>query len=140
MSDYAKPVPSPDRATQFFWDAAKKHQLDILCCQECGTFIHPPRPRCRACLSDKLGPETVSGRGTIYTFTRTHYVYHPGFEEEAPYSVALVQLDEDPAVRLVCNVVECDPSKIVIGMPVEVVFEDVTAEVTLPQFRPRRDD
>ena len=133
-----RPVPAPNRETQFFWDAAKRGELAILRCQDCPTFIHPPKHRCRDCLSENLAPQVVSGRGRIYTLTRTHYVYHPAFRERAPYVVALVELEEDPSVRLVSNIVECDPEDVAIGMAVEVVFEKVTDEITLPQFRPVR--
>jgi uncharacterized OB-fold protein len=65
-----------------------------------------------------------------------HQAYHPGFAAEVPYAVVVVELDEGP--RLISNVVGVEPHAITIGMPVEVVFEDVTPEVTLPKFRPRR--
>lgn len=138
MSDLPKPLPEPDKFTQFYWDAAKKHQLAILKCTECNTFIHPPRAMCRACQSDSLKPEVVSGRGTIYTLTRTHYIYHPAWKDELPYVIALVELEEDPSVRIVTNIVDIPAAEVQVGMPVEVVFEDVTPEVTIPKFRPRK--
>ena len=132
-----RPVPAPNSETQFFWDAAKRGELAILRCEDCRTFIHPPKHRCRGCLSENLAPYVVSGRGRVYTLTRTHYVYHPAFREQAPYVVALVELEEDPSVRLVSNIVECALEEAAIGMAVEVVFERVTDDITLPQFRPR---
>jgi len=131
-----RPVPAPDKETQFFWDAAKRGELAILRCEDCRTFIHPPKHRCRGCLSVNLAPHVVSGLGRLYTLTRTHYVYHPAFREQAPYVVALVELEEDPSVRLVSNILECAPEDVAIGMAVEVVFEQVTDEIALPQFRP----
>jgi uncharacterized OB-fold protein len=55
---------------------------------------------------------------------------------EPPYAVAQVALDEQPDLRMIANVLECDPSDVRIGMPVEVIFEDLTLECVLPQFRP----
>ena len=76
----------------------------------------------------------ASGRGTVYSFTVTHQNQAPGFREELPYVLAVVELAEGP--RLMTNIVECAPDAVRIGMPVEVVFDDVTPEVTLPKFRP----
>jgi uncharacterized OB-fold protein len=76
----------------------------------------------------------VSGRGTIFSFAVMHQVYHPGFADAVPYAVVVVELAE--GARLVSNVVDCPVDRIRTGMPVEVVFEDVSPEVTLPKFRP----
>jgi hypothetical protein len=75
-----------------------------------------------------------AGRGTVYSFTVTHQNQAPGFRETLPYVLAVVELAEGP--RLMTNVVECAPDAVRIGMAVEVVFDDVTPEVTLPTFRP----
>ena len=133
-----RPVPLPDKFTQFYWDSAKRHKLAILRCQDCGTFIHMPRPLCRGCLSSNLAPHDTNGLGTVYTFTQTHYIYHPYWADKAPYVVALVELEEDPSVRIVSNIVECPIDQVHIGMPVEVVFEELADEVSIPQFRPRQ--
>jgi uncharacterized OB-fold protein len=86
------------------------------------------------CLSSEAIWERASGRGTVYTFTVTHQNQAPGFRDELPYVFAIVELAE--GVRIVTNVVGCPPDAVRIGMPVEVVFEDVTPEITLPKFRP----
>ena len=77
---------------------------------------------------------SVSGRGRVYTWTIFHQLYHPGFQNDVPYNVAVIKLDEGP--QLVSNVVGCRNEDIKLDMPVEVVFDDVTDEVTLPKFRP----
>ena len=79
-----------------------------------------------------MGP--VSGRGTVFSYAVMHQVYHPGFAAEVPYAVVVVELAE--GARLVSNLVDCPLRDVTIGMPVEVVFEEVTPEVTLPKFRP----
>jgi uncharacterized OB-fold protein len=76
----------------------------------------------------------ASGKGSVYTFTVTHQNQAPGFRGEVPYVLAVVELAE--GVRMMTNVVGCAPEDVRIGMPVEVVFEDVTPEVALPRFRP----
>ncbi|HUI25156.1 MAG TPA: Zn-ribbon domain-containing OB-fold protein [Candidatus Kryptonia bacterium] len=138
MTNARRPLPQPDRETSFYWEAARNHELAILRCGQCGRFVHYPRSECPACAHAPLQPTVVSGKGTIHSFTVTHYVSAPGFEHDVPFVVALVELDEQPGLRLITNLRECTPAEARIGMPVEVVFEDVTDTVTLPQFRPRR--
>jgi uncharacterized OB-fold protein len=137
MATGSKPLPQPDEMTQFYWEAARRHELHILRCQNCGTYIHYPKPICWNCLSDNLKPERVSGRGTIYTYTIVHQAAVPGFD--VPHAVVLVDLEEQPGVRICANLLDCPLDEIRIGMPVEVVFEDLSDEISLPQFRPRRD-
>ena len=76
----------------------------------------------------------ASGRGTVYSFTVTHQNQSPGFREELPYVLAIVELEEGP--RIMTNIVGCDPDMLRIGMPVVVQFDDVTPEITLAKFTP----
>src|SRR5207247_1198980 len=101
---------------------------------ECGTKRFYPRALCPRCLSSATEWVRASGWGTVYSFTVTHQNQAPGFREELPYVLAIVELDE--GVRMMTNVVGCAPDAVRIGMPVQVVFEDVTAEITLAKFRP----
>ena len=77
-----------------------------------------------------------SGLGKVYTFTQTNQNGAPGFREALPYIMAYVELDE--GVKMLTNLVDCRAEDVKIGMPVEVVYEDVTPEVTLAKFRPAR--
>ena len=135
MSEYKKPLPEITPAMRPFWDAARRHQLVVQRCAGCGVYRFPARDICSRCLSRTVEWAPVSGRGTIFSWAVMHQVYHPGFAGEVPYAVVVVELEE--GVRLVSNLVGCPVDAIVAGMPVEVTFEDVTAEVTLPKFRPR---
>jgi len=76
----------------------------------------------------------VSGRGKLYTWVVIYQRYHPAFAEDLPYNVAMVDLEEGP--RLITNIVGCNNEDLCIGMEVEVIFEDVTEEITLPKFKP----
>lgn len=134
MADYLKPLPVPDGDTQPYWDAAKEHRLMIQRCQGCQHAIFYPRSVCPHCMSDRIEWVAASGRGTIYSYTVVHR--SPGqFKDDVPYVVALIDLAE--GVRLMSNVVDCAPSDVQIGAGVEVVFDDVTPEITLPKFRLR---
>lgn len=131
MSDYNRPLPVPDGDTRPYWDAAKEHRLAVQRCQDCGDTIFYPRSVCPACMSDRIEWINASGRGVIYSYTVIHRA-PPGFGDSVPYVVALIDLVE--GVRLMSNVVN-PASDVRIGAPVEVVFDDVTPEVTLPKFR-----
>ena len=132
----AKPLPERTPAMAPFWDAARRHRLVVQRCTACGTLRFPARDICSRCLSRTADWAPVSGRGTVFSFAVMHQVYHPGFAESVPYAVVVVELEE--GARLLSNVVDCPVREIAVGMPIEVVFEDVTPEVTLPKFRPRR--
>jgi uncharacterized OB-fold protein len=125
-------LPRLDATNRFFWESGADGRLRFLRCPSCKRFAHPPVPRCPYCLSAGLLPEAVSGRGTLHSFTVNHQQWIPGSE---PYVVALVEIDEQPDVRLTSNLVGCEPSDAYVGMPVEVVFEHVE-DVWLPLFRP----
>jgi uncharacterized OB-fold protein len=132
---YRKPLPRIDEESRGWWEALARHELYFQRCRDCGMRRLYPRALCPACLSSATEWVRASGRGTIYTFTATHQNQAAGFREELPYVLAIVELEEGP--RLMTNVVGCAPDAVRIGMPVEVVFDDVTPEVTLPKFRPR---
>ena len=131
-----RPLPVADDLSQPFWEAAKQHRLVVQRCRECGYFNHPPRPACDACQSQQLQFEPVSGQGTIYSFTVMHQPNVAGFEDQIPYINILVELEEQPLLFMVSNLPASDLDKIKIGGQVEVYFEEVDPDTTLPQFRP----
>ena len=134
MSEYAKPLPSVDEREKPFWEAARRHELVMQRCLDCGRFRNPPAELCPVCLSSRSEWSRVIGRGTVYSWVVYHRAFHPAFVPDLPYAVALIELEEGP--RLFSNIVSCNLKDIHIGMPVEVVFDDVTDEVTLPKFKP----
>lgn len=120
-----------------FWTGGERGELVFLRCQDCGTRIHPPVTICHEDHSRNVKPEAVSGRAKVATFTINHQMWMPG--PELPYVVAIVEIDEDPSIRLTTNIVGCTPETVRVGMPVEVVFEkhsDGEAAVWLPLFKP----
>ncbi len=133
-SDYQKPMPVPDEASQPFFDGAKQHRLMLQKCLACGTLMWPVKPRCDHCFSENVTWVQASGKGTLYSFALMHQIYHPGFASEIPYNIAQVDLEE--GLRIISNVVGVPNSALQIGMPLEVTFEKVSEEVTLPKFRP----
>jgi uncharacterized OB-fold protein len=132
---YKKPVPRIDEESKGFWEACQRHELYVQKCGACGVLRYYPRALCPTCLSDAVEWVLSSGRGTVYTYTVTYQNQANGFRDELPYVLAYVELDE--GVRMLSNIIGCAPEDVKIGMPVEVSFDDVTAEVTLPKFKPR---
>ena len=111
--------------------AGRTGQLRLLRCQDCATFIHPPRPVCRQCLSENVAPEAVAGTGTVDTFTVNYQAWRPGLE--VPYVIARVAIDGAPGVYLTTNIVGCAVDAVEIGDRVRVKFEQ-QGEVYLPLF------
>ena len=132
---YRKPIPVPTPETQFFWDKCKEHELWLQRCQACQHIFFYPRMHCPQCLSDEVPGFRASGKGTLWTYMINHRAV-PGFEDDAPYAIAVVQLEEGP--RMMSNIVgiENTPENLVLDMPLEVVFEDATEEISIPKFRP----
>lgn len=132
----AKPVPVADGVTAFYWEGAAAGELRVLRCAPRAHLSHPPEVSCPECGSTDLEPVTISGRGSVYSFAIVRQAFDPAFLPELPYVVALVELDEQPGLRVLSNIVECDIDAVEIGMPVEVTF-DVRDGTVVPQFRPR---
>jgi uncharacterized OB-fold protein len=135
-ASYDKPVPEPTLDSQPYWDTLKEHRLMLQQCARCGTIRHYPRPLCARCYSMQVKWIEASGQGTVYSWIVAHHPFHPGFKAEVPYVLATVELQE--GVRMVGPLRGVAADAIRIGMPVEVVFEDVTAGLTLPAFRPQQ--
>jgi uncharacterized protein len=136
MSTTTKPLPRVTRELAPYFAAAKRRELVVQRCAGCGLLRFPPRELCSTCWSRDAAWVPVSGRGEVFSFYWMHQIYHPGFATEVPYAVAIVALDEGPHV--LSNVVGASRDELRIGMPVEVVFEDASDEVTLAKFRLRR--
>lgn len=133
---YKKPIPVPDEASKPFFEGARQHKLMLQKCSSCGVAIWPVKPRCDNCFSVEIDWVEASGKATLYTFTLMHQLYHPGFEAELPYNVSIVELAE--GLRITSNVVGSPNAELKIGMPLEVVFEDISDQISLPKFRPAK--
>jgi uncharacterized OB-fold protein len=133
---YDRPLPLPDHGTAPFWEAARRHQLVVQRCAECGKLRFPPSPNCTRCSSERFAWEPVSGNGTIFSFIVVHQATIPEFRPYVPYNVIQVSLDEDPDLLLEGNAVDVDNDQLSIGQRVHVVFDDVTPEDTIPRWRP----
>lgn len=125
------PLLTPEN--RFFWQGGAEGALRFQRCSDCGRYNHPPGPVCRRCRSENLGMATVSGRAVVIGSTVNHYHWMRRFPP--PYVVATVAIVEDPAVRLLTNIIHCDLNAVRPGMEVSVLFEEQD-DVWFPVFEP----
>lgn len=137
MAETRKALPVPTPETQAFWDGTKAGELRLQRCLEpkCTHVYFPPRPFCPACGSRNVEWFAASGRGTLHSYVINQRPA-PGFEADAPYAIAVVQLDEGP--RMMTNLVDVEqtPEALPLDLPLEVTFQEASSDITLPKFRP----
>jgi uncharacterized OB-fold protein len=136
MEDPTRPYPVPDGDTAPFWEAARLGRLRIQRCRACGRAVFYPRAVCPHCTSAELEWIDASGRGSVHSFTVVHRAPED-FRDEAPYVVALVDLEE--GVRMMARITGSEPDQVAIGLPVQVEFQRLTEEIALPCFRLMRE-
>ena len=137
MQERRKPLPVPDYDTQPFWDACKEHRFIAQRCRSCDTWRWPPRSTCANCHSTEFDWQKLSGRGVVRSFVVMHRAFHPAFAGEVPYVVVNVVLDgSDGKVVFSSNLEGMPWEEVSVGLSVEMFFEDVVPEASLPKFRP----
>lgn len=132
-ADYAKPLPTVEEWNRPFWEAARRGELCLQQCGDCGHIRSPINHLCPKCLSLKHEWTPLSGKGTVLSAIVFHQVYHPAFADDVPYNVSLIQLDEGP--RMLSNVTGIAPSEVRVGDSVVAVFDAVTDTISIPRFR-----
>lgn len=133
MESTERKLPTPTPETQSYWDGAKHGLLKLHRCNDCKAAYFPPRPFCPKCSSRNVSEFNASGKATLYSYIINH-IPTPGLP--TPFAIAVVELAEGP--RMMCNILECDqtPEALQLDMPLEVTFERITDDITLPQFKP----
>jgi uncharacterized OB-fold protein len=123
MSDDARPAIADDGP------------LMVHRCTRCARWVSPPAADCPDC-GGSLVEEAVSGQGTVFTYTVNHQPFNPAVP--VPYTIAIVQLDEQDDLRIAANIVDCEPDSVYVGLPVAVRFRrDVVNDSVVPVFAPR---
>jgi uncharacterized protein len=128
----SRPLPVPTPETAEFWEACRRGQFIYRHCRRCDRSHHFPRAVCPFCWRQDLEWRTSSGRGFVYAYA-IHYQKRSWIE--SPYVTAVVGLTEGPRVTMILEGVEPDPARIRVGMPVELVFEDIDEETSLYKAR-----
>ena len=128
------PLPQPE--SDFYWEKCKAHELWLRHCRACDNTYFYPRDICPECFSRDTDWVQSSGRGTLYAFAIVHRGPVPAFRDRVPYIAALVELEG--GARMPTNLVdvEPDPANVKIGMTVQVTFDDLNGDISLPKFRP----
>ena len=128
-----RPLPTITPETQHFWEGTRAGELRLQRCAGCGDAYFPPRPFCPSCGSADVRVFRASGRATLYSYV-IHHRSAPGFVP--PYSIAVVQLEEGP--RMMTNIVQAaqTPEALQLDMALEVLFERINEDISLPLFRP----
>jgi uncharacterized OB-fold protein len=125
--------PTISRDTEYFWAGTRARELRIWRCGECGLLRHPPGPTCPRCGATRPEYQVASGRGEVYSYVVHHHPPVPG--RDVPFVVALVELPE--GVRVLGELRGSDPAEVRVGLPVEIEFDRIDDELTLPAWRAR---
>jgi uncharacterized OB-fold protein len=135
MTDYDKFLPEGVPSWQRpYWDSLKEHSIRVQKCDSCGTFRYVPKEICSKCHSVAATWTSVTGTGEIYTYTVVRRAPTPAYQQDAPYAIVHVTMDE--GFRMIGSLKVADPESVSIGQPVRVAYDDVTEDWTILQFEP----
>jgi len=137
MSEEAQLLPVLEGHSADFYGFCKQGELRFQRCTDCSAWRHVPRELCAECGSWAWEWALSSGKGRVFTFTVVGRALHPAFAEAVPYAPTVVEMEE--GVRLLSRVEGVAPDALEIGLPVQVDFDPVTDEISLPIFRPAPD-
>ncbi len=127
----ARPIPEPTADSLPYWNGLREHRLRLQQCAACGKVRHYPRPLCAACYSQEVTWTDACGEGLVHSWTVAHHAFHPAFKAALPYVLVTVDLPE--GVRMLAPL-RGPESALRIGLPVRLIFEDASPELTLPAF------
>ncbi len=139
MSEPKRPfrvLPQLTPENEHYWKGGARGELYFLRCAACRSYVHPPSPVCPDCLSSELAPAAVSGRAKLLTWTVNHHPWISGFEP--PYVIAIVEIEEQPGLRITTNLVNATPEELRKNLPVRVLFEERDDGIFVPLFEPAR--
>jgi uncharacterized protein len=124
-----------DRWTEPYWQAARAHTLAWPCCTDCGAAREMAAPFCHHCLSQGINWKTLSGRGTVYSYTVVRFPLIEAMTDCVPYVPAVIELEGAGGHKLISNVVGAALADIHIGAKVEVFWHDRADGVTVARFK-----
>jgi uncharacterized OB-fold protein len=133
----AKAVPVPTPVTQPYWDGTAQRELRLQRCRACSAPVYYARLACPRCGARELDWFTAAGTATLHSFVISH-LPAPGFEDDVPYAIAIVELAEGPRMMTSLRGIEPDPSRLRLDMPLAVDFEERGDQI-IAVFRPAGD-
>ena len=140
-------LPEQDTEYSGYFEAAHEHRLVVKKCKACGLLRGEPGHGCPWCPSYEWEWQTVSGKGTIYSYQIVAHTVMPGFKDWAPFPIVLVELDEqsgrptpDDGLRITANLLDgnMDPEKeenVGIGKRTEITFLDLENGLSIPMWK-----
>ena len=128
------PVPQPE--SDFYWGKCKEEELWLRHCKSCDSSYFYPRDISPCCFSKDTEWIKASGKATLFTYGIVQRAPHPGFVDDVPFVTAVVELEEGPKMATNIVIDEPSPDNLIIGMDLEVVFEDINDDLALPKFKP----
>lgn len=133
---YEKPIPLKTIDNTPYWDAADLHELALQKCDSCNSYNHPPGPSCASCGSVNIIWENHGSdiQGKVYSYVVSYRPFLPGFQNDIPLVIAIVELDHLPEVKIIGNILKGNAENVTIGTPVKMVWEDVTENRAVPQW------
>lgn len=132
--EYTKPIPNlADPDMKPFWTATREHRLTAQRCTNCRTFRFPALPICDTCLDEGVEWIDIDPYGTVWSYVVYHRAFHPGFADEVPYTVAIVETSQGPRYT---GRVLAPAGSITVGTEVTATFEDATADFTMVHWVP----
>lgn len=131
MTAHITPI-QQDSDSRPYWEGLAQGELRIQSCDSCSRRIFYPRAACPYCHSERLSWIVATGKGTIYSYTVAHQAFG-AFAQEAPFVVAIVELEE--GVRMMTRIIDAPREQVAIGKEVQVTFEHIGEDLTLPYFR-----
>ncbi len=132
----AFPYPIPEYGAEAYWDACNDEQLVMQKCGQCQKFRWHPAPLCTHCGAEEFSWEAISGRGKIYSWTVITHPIHPVAVERVPYIVVEVELEEQQGLRMLSNLIACEPAHVTFDQTVELAFIQHPNGQKLPVFQP----
>ena len=138
MTEWKKPLPVEIEETKPYWDGCQREKLIIQRCRMCGKYQTHYRGFCAHCWTGEIEDVEASGRGTLWSYSAVYRNRSPGFSEEVPYVVAVVELEE--GLKLPSNIINCDLKEVSVGMPVKLTFVRASERFNIPMFKPAQDN
>ncbi|MEC2057395.1 Zn-ribbon domain-containing OB-fold protein [Peribacillus psychrosaccharolyticus] len=131
-----KPIPLKNQDNSPYWEGADRHELILQKCDSCKAYSHPPGPSCAKCGSTELSWERQGNdiHGKVYSYIISYRPFLPGFQDDLPLIIAIVELEKVKEVKLIGNILSCSPEDIAIGMPVKMIWKKMNEERSIPQW------
>ncbi len=131
-----RPLPKITEQNRPFWEGTRSGELRAQRCLACGRLRALPQDLCPHCLAEGGPWVALSGKGTLSSWCVYHRAFHPAFADAVPYVIAQVDLAE--GIRYIAPLRHGADAPLVLGLPVRVVYESISDEVTLPLFEAER--